>query len=76
MASLEAGNKFKINLIILIEMKVFSNLNSKKKRKAWVLLVTVIEKVYRDRLDKAKNKKSGLEIQAEILIVQLRLLMF
>jgi hypothetical protein len=34
MASLEAGNKFKINLIILIEMKVFSNLNSKKKRKA------------------------------------------
>ena len=76
MASLEAGNKFKINLIILIEMKVFSNSSFKKKRKAWVLLVTVIEKVYRDRLDKAKNKKSGLGIQAEILIVQLRLLMF
>jgi hypothetical protein len=76
MASLMAENKFKINLKILLEMAVINNLSFKKKRKVWALLVTEIEKVYRDRRDKARNKKVGLEIQAETLIVQLRLQMF
>jgi hypothetical protein len=76
MASLMAENKFKTNLKILLEMAVINNLSFKKKRKVWALLVTEIEKVYRDRRDKARNKKVGLEIQAETLIVQLRLQMF
>ena len=57
MVSLMAENKSKINLKILLKMAVISNLDFKKKRKVWVLLVTVIEKVYQDRLDKARNKK-------------------
>lgn len=73
MVSLMAENKSKINLKILLKMAVISNLDFKKKRKVWVLLVTVIEKVYQDRLDKARNKKVGPEIQVEILTVQLKL---
>lgn len=73
--SLLAENKFKINLKILPEMVVINNLNFKKKKKVWVLLVIVIEKVYQDPQDKAKNKKVGQGIQAETSIVQLKLRM-
>ena len=51
-------------------MEATSNLSFKKKKKAWALLVTVIEKVYQDQLDNARNQKVELEIQVEILIVQ------
>ena len=76
MVSQSAGNKSKTNLKILQGMVVINNLNFKKKRKAWVRLVIMNEKVYQDLLDKAKNKKVGLEIQAETLTVQLKLRMF